>query len=348
MFAAVAAVADAFYVVDAKGFIMFLNPAAVRVLGYEDEHQLLGRPSHDTIHYLRPDGTPFPAEECPLLRPRVTGETIRVDEDWFIRQDQSFVAVAYSSAPVSLPDGRGAVVSFRDISERRRLDQALRERDLERVRAAEIEASRTRIADAAVEAQRRIERDLHDGAQQRFITVAMRLEGVRDLVTEPTEATAALEAVLTDLRRAIDELRQLAHGIHPPQLAQGELRVVLRGLARRSDVPVDMQVDPNLRLPSRVQAAAYFIISEALTNVSKHARANRVTIRSELERDWVRLVVTDDGVGGATLGKGFGLQGMVDRAEAAGGHLELTSPSGGPTAVTVRLPFATQQEAQRK
>jgi PAS domain S-box-containing protein len=117
VFAAVAASADAVYIVDALGRIKFLNPAALRILGYEDERQLLGRPSHDTIHYLRGDGTPFPAGECPLLRPRVSGETVRVEDDWFVRQDGSLVPVAYSSAPVSLTDGRGAVVSFRERSE---------------------------------------------------------------------------------------------------------------------------------------------------------------------------------------------------------------------------------------
>jgi PAS domain S-box-containing protein len=117
VFAAVAASADAVYIVDALGRIKFLNPAALRILGYEDERQLLGRPSHDTIHYLRGDGTPFPAGECPLLRPRVSGETVRVEDDWFVRQDGSLVPVAYSSAPVPLTDGRGAVVSFRERSE---------------------------------------------------------------------------------------------------------------------------------------------------------------------------------------------------------------------------------------
>jgi PAS domain S-box-containing protein len=117
--AAVAASADALYIVDPRGRIRFLNRAALRILGYQDERQLLGRPSHDTIHYLRPDGTPYPAAECPLLRPRLNGEMVRVDHDWFVRQDGSLVAVAYSSAPVPLQDGRGAVVSFRDVSERR-------------------------------------------------------------------------------------------------------------------------------------------------------------------------------------------------------------------------------------
>jgi PAS domain S-box-containing protein len=113
---AIGSVVDALYVVDAQGRIRFSNAEALRILGYEDERQLLGRPSHDTIHYLRRDGTLFPAAECPLLRPRVTGETVRVEEDWFVRQDRSLVQVTYSSAPISLPDGRGAVVSFRQIS----------------------------------------------------------------------------------------------------------------------------------------------------------------------------------------------------------------------------------------
>ena len=111
--AAIAASADALYIVDAQGRIRFLNPAALRILAYGDERQLLGRNSHDTIHYLRRDGTSYPAAECPLLRPRLGGETVRVDEDWFVRQDGSLVPVAYSSAPVPLAEGRGAVVSFR-------------------------------------------------------------------------------------------------------------------------------------------------------------------------------------------------------------------------------------------
>jgi PAS domain S-box-containing protein len=115
--AAIAASADALYIVDPRGRIRFLNRAALQILGYEDEGQLLGRPSHDTIHYLRRDGTPFPAAECPLLRPRLNGETVRVEEDWFVRQDGSLVAVSYSSAPVALPKGRGAVVSFREAAQ---------------------------------------------------------------------------------------------------------------------------------------------------------------------------------------------------------------------------------------
>jgi PAS domain S-box-containing protein len=114
---AITAVADALYIVDPQGRIRLANPAALRILGYQAESQLLGRPSHDTIHHVHPDGATFPAADCPLLRPRVTGETVRVDDDWFVRQDGSLVPVAYSSAPLTLPGGRGAVVSFRERTE---------------------------------------------------------------------------------------------------------------------------------------------------------------------------------------------------------------------------------------
>ena len=129
LFRAVAAVADALYVADAAGRIAFLNPAAVTILGYAHERELLGRPSHETIHYLRPDGSPFPAAQCPLLRPRLTGETLHLEHDWFVRKDGTQVAVSYSSAPVDLTGGRGAVVAFRDISDRLRLGEVQASRE---------------------------------------------------------------------------------------------------------------------------------------------------------------------------------------------------------------------------
>jgi PAS domain S-box-containing protein len=140
LFRAVAAVADALYVVDAAGRTTFLNPAALKILGYSDEDELLGRISHETIHYLRPDGSPFPADQCPLLRPRLTGETVHLDLDWFVRKDTTHAAVSYSSAPVDLTDGRGAVVAFRDIADR--------------LRVRELKASRARIAQAADDARK--------------------------------------------------------------------------------------------------------------------------------------------------------------------------------------------------
>jgi PAS domain S-box-containing protein len=159
--ALMASMVDAVYAVDSAGVVVFANPAAVDILGYDIESELIGRRSHATIHYRHPDARPFAEEDCPLLAPRVTGDPVRVEQDWFIRRDGSFVPVAYSSAPVMFQGRRGAVVVFRDVSERNRAEA-------ERLRAEAIHASRARIVQAALDERRRLGRDLHDGAQQRL------------------------------------------------------------------------------------------------------------------------------------------------------------------------------------
>jgi PAS domain S-box-containing protein len=326
LFRAIAAVADAIYVVDATGRTTFLNPAALEILGYDDKEEILGRPSHETIHYLRPDGSPFPIEECPLLRPRVTGETVRVDQDWFIRKDRSFVAVSYSSAPVALIGGRGAVIAFQDISERLRL--------------GEVEASRARIARAADEARRTIQRDLHDGAQQHFVVIALQLEHARSVIeTSPDTAARLIELAQASLCDAIEELGRLAHGIHPAALVECGLATALRSLARRSTMPVDVKAAGIGRLPSDIEATAYFIVAEAMANAVKHAKADHAEITLDRTPDALRLTVTDDGIGGATFDDGTGLQGIRDRADAAGGRLTLVSPAAGPTVISAELPL---------
>jgi PAS domain S-box-containing protein len=330
LFRAVAAVADALYVVDAAGQITFLNPAALKILGYADENELLGRPSHETIHYLRPDSSPFPAAECPLLRPRLTGETVHLDLDWFVRKDTTHVAVSYSSAPVDLADGRGAVVAFRDISDRLRLK--------------ELEASRARIAQAADEARRRIQRDLHDGAQQQFVAVAMRLENARRLLAAaPDDAARLLQAAHADLREAIAELQRLAHGIHPAELPERGLIPALRTLARRAATPVSVTATDIGRLHPAIEATAYYIAAEATANAVKHANAHQVEITLARTPRELRLTITDDGVGGAAVSAGTGLQGLHDRADALGGHITLVSPPGGPTVLTADLPILGPQ-----
>ena len=334
LFRAVAAVADALYVVDAAGRITFLNPAALKILGYADEDELLGRPSHEMIHYLRPDGSPFPAAECPLLRPRLTGETVHLDLDWFVRKDTTHAAVSYSSAPVDLTGGRGAVVAFRDISDRLRL--------------RELEASRARIAQAADDARRAIERDLHDGAQQQFVAVAMRLESARRLLAAaPDDAARLLQAAHADLREAIAELQRLAHGIHPAELPERGLIPALRTLARRAAAPVDVKAPDVGRLPPAIETTAYYIAAEATANAVKHARAHQVEITLARTPQALRLTITDDGVGGAAVSAGTGLQGLHDRADAIGGHITLVSPAGGPTVLTADLPILGPQTDRR-
>jgi PAS domain S-box-containing protein len=334
LFQVVAAVADALYVADAAGRIAFLNPAAVKILGYAGEDELLGRPSHETIHYLRPDGSPFPAAQCPLLRPRLTGETLHLEHDWFVRKDGTQVAVSYSSAPVDLAGGRGAVVAFRDISDRLRL--------------GEVQASRARIAKAADDARRTIERDLHDGAQQQFVAVAMRLETARRLIgTAPADAARLVDAAHADLREAIAELQRLAHGIHPAELPKRGLTAALRTLARRSATPVEVTAADVGRLHPEIEATAYYIAAEATTNAVKHANAGHVEIALARTSDALQLTVTDDGSGGAAFGGGTGLQGLRDRADAAGGRLTLVSPAGGPTVLTADLPIPRPPAAGR-
>jgi len=326
LFRAVAAAADALWVADAAGRIAFLNPAALKILGYSDAAELLGRPSHETIHYLRPDGSLFPAAECPMLRPGRTGETIQVEHDSFVRKDGTQVAVSYSSAPVDLVYGRGVVVAFRDISARLRL--------------GEVEASRARIARAADGARRRIERDLHDGTQQHFVAVAMRLDNARRLIqTAPGDAARLVDAVHADLLEAIAELRRLAHGIHPAELSRHGILAALWTLARRSAIPVDVRAEDIGRLLPEIEATAYYIAAEAAANAVKHANADHVTITLARTPGGLQLTITDDGKGGAAFAEGTGLQGIRDRADAAGGHLTLASPIGGPTVVTADLPI---------
>jgi PAS domain S-box-containing protein len=332
LFRAVAAVADALYVVDSDGRIAFLNPAALRILGYTEEHELLGKRSHATIHYLRPDGSPFPEEECPLLRPLRSGATVRIERDWFVRKDGSSVPVAYSSAPVELDGGRGAVVAFRDLSER--------------IRLGEVEESRARIADAADAARRSIQRDLHDGAQQQFVSVALQLENARGLIEEHSPlASRLVAAAQADLEDAIEELRRLCQGIHPAELSERGLAAALRTLAKRSAASVNVTVERFGRLAPEIESAAYFITAEATANAVKHASANQIDIDVTKARDELRVTVTDDGAGGASFREGTGLQGLRDRAEAIGGDLTIDSPIGGPTVLTADLPLVRSRHS---
>jgi PAS domain S-box-containing protein len=333
LFRVVAAVADAMYVVDSKGRIVFLNPTAVNILGYADEEELLGQPSHETIHYLRPDGSPSPADECPLLSPRVTGVTVRVEQDWFVRKDGTRVLVSYSSAPVDLEGGRGAVVAFQDMSHR--------------LNRGDVGASRARIVAAADETRRRIERDLHDGAQQRLVSLGFELRGAAAMTPpELTDLRAQLSRINAGVIEILDELREIARGLHPAVLTQGGLDPALKSLARRSAIPVELDVRIGQRMPERVEVAAYYLVSEALTNAAKHSRASLVHVEVAAEEGVVLLAIRDNGVGGADPTSGSGLIGLRDRVEALDGFLEISSPAGEGTALRVRLPVGQTVHAR--
>jgi signal transduction histidine kinase len=202
---------------------------------------------------------------------------------------------------------------------------------------AELITSRARIVAASDEARRRIERDLHDGTQQHLVTLALRLRSAaaphdsEEIRTEITDVAAELMGVT-------GELREIARGIHPAILSTAGLRPALHALGRRSAVPVDVDVRIDGRLPGAVEAGAYYVVSEMLTNAAKHARASAVEVDAEASGGTLRVRVRDDGVGGATPLRGSGLAGLKDRIEAIGGTLSIHSPAGGGTTVSCELP----------
>jgi signal transduction histidine kinase len=205
---------------------------------------------------------------------------------------------------------------------------------------AELTASRARIVASSDETRRRIERDLHDGTQQRLVSLALRLRAAQAAVPpDGPELEAELEAVVAELDAALDELREFARGIHPPALTDGGLGPALRTLARRSPVPVEVDVRVEGRLPAQIEVATYFVVSETLANAAKHAQASRMAVEVDAENGALLLRVGDDGVGGAELGGGSGLAGLKDRVEALGGRLQLRSERGRGTSIAVELPL---------
>jgi signal transduction histidine kinase len=205
---------------------------------------------------------------------------------------------------------------------------------------SELEASRVRIITAADEARRRVERDLHDGAQQRIVLLALKARMLaQSQAAQTTGLDAELRSLEVDLNGVLEELRTIASGLHPAALSEGGLAPALRTLARRSPVPVVLDVRLPGGVAESVEVAAYYFVAETLTNTTKHAEASRVDVTVELRdgRLWVR--VRDDGVGGADPACGSGLVGLKDRIEAFGGTMTLDSPSGGGTTLVAQLPL---------
>ncbi len=213
---------------------------------------------------------------------------------------------------------------------------------------AELAASRARIVAAGDDARRRIERDLHDGAQQRLVTLAVALRRAEAKVPVGSdELRAEVSRVAEGLKTAVDGLRELSQGIHPAELTAGGLSPALRALGRRSAVRVELDVPFEDRLPDQVEVAAYYTVSEALTNASKHANATRVWVSLSIEDDVLLLAIRDDGVGGADPRRGSGLTGLRDRIEALGGSIKIESPSGSGTLIEVEIPIAGPADRNR-
>jgi signal transduction histidine kinase len=216
--------------------------------------------------------------------------------------------------------------------ENQRLDAELR------ARLVELRASRARLVEAADGERRRIERDLHDGAQSRLVALAVNMRLARMRVSDGTDTAVLLDGSIDELGQSLKELRDLARGIHPAVLSERGLEPAVRALAARAPVPVDIVGDGAGRLPAAVETAAYFVVSEALTNVSKYAQARRATVRVERAAGQLVVEVSDDGVGGADATDGSGLRGLADRVAALSGTLEVTSPPGRGTRLRAQLP----------
>jgi signal transduction histidine kinase len=207
---------------------------------------------------------------------------------------------------------------------------------------ADLAASRARIVAAADDERRRVVRDLHDGAQQHLVHTLITLKMTRDALPEAGEGAPQLvRQALEQCQQAMKELRELAHGILPTVLTRGGLLASAESLADRMPVPVEVDVTVD-RLPGPVEATAYFVFAEALTNVAKHAQAQRAGVSARVEDGTLELVVRDDGVGGART-RGSGLLGLADRVAALEGALRVESPDGGGTVVTASIPLAPHQ-----
>jgi signal transduction histidine kinase len=213
-----------------------------------------------------------------------------------------------------------------------------RDRAQLQARIGELERSRARVVDSAESERRRIERDLHDGAQQRLVALAMDLGRARArFADDPDAARAIIDQAHAEAKEALIELRNLVRGVHPPVLTDRGLDAALSGLAALSPVPVTVRVRVAPRPPASTEAIAYFVVAEALTNVAKHARATRAQVFVERHGDTLGVVIRDDGIGGADPA-GQGLSGLADRVAGVDGRLAVDSPAGGGTVIDVELP----------
>lgn len=243
---------------------------------------------------------------------------------------------------VELPSGRRDFEARLTPSGADEVTAVIRDFTEQRAAQRELRQSRARIVEAALAERRRLERDLHDGAQQHLVSVSLALRLARTKLRQDVDAAALadLDEAGDELRTALVELRELARGIHPAILTEAGLGPAIESLAARSTVPADVTAVPDRRLPPAVESTAYFVVSEALANVAKYASATRATVSAACPGDSLRVEVRDDGIGGADPSRGSGLRGLADRVAAIGGTLSVASPVGDGTRLVVELPLA--------
>jgi signal transduction histidine kinase len=203
----------------------------------------------------------------------------------------------------------------------------------------ELEGSRARVIEAGQQERKRLERNLHDGAQQRLIALSLELQRYADKLADDPKAQSQVEAARTEIAVSLDELRAVARGLHPAVLTDRGLDAAVRGLAYRAPVPVEIEDAAPDDLPSPVATALYYVVAEALTNVAKYAKAKTATVRAAGRGNQLRIEVVDDGIGGAAPGSGSGLRGLVDRVAALDGTMTIDSPVGGGTRISAQIPI---------
>jgi len=205
-------------------------------------------------------------------------------------------------------------------------------------RLEEVKGSRARLIQAGQRERERLERNLHDGAQQRLVALSLELSLLAKQVSEDPEAGRRLDQAQREIAQSLEELRDVAHGLHPAVLTAHGLEVALEQVVARAPVPVRLRVDVDRRLPEAVEVAAYYVVTESLANIAKHARATSASASVEQRHDSLVVEIVDDGVGGADTERGTGLRGLADRVEALGGRLRVWTPIGKGTRVRAEIP----------
>jgi PAS domain S-box-containing protein len=311
---------DAVVSMDAEGRVLGWNPAAERIFGYPPG-EAVGRDMAELIvpPRLRESHRRGLARYVETARGVVLDRRLELVG---MRRDGSEFPVELTITRIALPGAPTFTGYLRDITDRVTAEQ-------------ELQASRARLVEVADAERRRIQRNLHDGAQQRLTSVLLRLGMLR---ASSGPDYRELDLAIDELAAGLDEVRTLASGLHPAVLTERGLSTALEALVLQAPVPVELEALPDRRLPEQIEAAVYYVVVEALANVQKHAGARRVLVRVAARDDRVEVAVVDDGAGGADE-EGAGLRGLADRVESLGGVLRLESPEGGGTRLSAEIPL---------
>jgi signal transduction histidine kinase len=323
-----------------RDFVAGLNETIEPVELRDAIARALGDPSVELAYWLPESGGYVDVDGKPVEVPRAGADRAMTE----VRTEDRLVAgIAHDASLLDDPEhvrGVGAAAAL--ALEKQRLEAELR------AKVKELRVSRTRIMQEASAERRRLERDLHDGAQQRLVSLALNLRVAQGRVgDDPEVAAELLEEAGGELEEALGELRELARGIHPAVLTDRGLGAALESLAGRAPLPVELEVDVERRLPEAVGVTAYFVVAEALTNVARYADASEATVRAAYADGRLTVEVSDDGVSGADPAKGSGLRGLADRLEALDGSLEVHSRPGRGTVLRAEIPCLDPAPAER-